>query len=777
MKRSLLLILSFIFFVHFQGNTQTALDFDGVDDYVQTNYPGISGNGARTVMAWINTTEYTIGNQQVITDWGTVATGGRFTFCLLHNNALRLEVLGNGLGGTIAVNDGNWHHVAVTYDPDSANTVSLYVDGVLDVAGNLTVSVNTGTTVDFRIGRRIDDAKMFTGKIDEVSLWDRALTQQEVIDNSCITGDPTTIPNLVTYYDFNDGTGTTLTDLAGGYNGTLMNMTEDDWVFSEVCETGYFVTFEVTEDDGITPVENAEVDLDGDVQYTDVNGEVVYFRDPGSYPYTVSKLGYTTQTGNVDVIDDDVTVSLNMPLSGVNFDITFTVTDDTGTNPIENALVDLDGIQQYTNEFGETTFTGYLPGTFPFTISKDGYSSATGSVDVIDANVTVPVSLTPLVPSALEFDGNDDYVQTSFPGVFGTTPRTFKAWIYLSSASTVNLCISDYGVNAAGSRNTFVVKGNGYLGYLSGGTNGNISATVATVPVGSWVHVAFVYDGTNGYLYQDGVEVGTGNLTGVNTPSWGEDFIIGERVSGGSINFDGKIDELSVWDVALTQQQLIDYACIDDPTSIPNLLAYYDFNDGTGTNLTDLTAGGYHGTLINMTEDDWVASDVCTESGYLVSGYLTYANGVSTPMDTCTVMLYDATDALVGTTTTDASGYYEFAGVLDGDYSLEAITTIDWGGLSMNDVQFARQYVTNQPPGNGLTGLPLLAADVDQSGGAITMNDVQFMRQVVTASPPGFTPFWIFETPGFTVAGDDLAVDFLGICAGDTDGSYIPPAK
>ena len=95
----------------------------------------------------------------------------------------------------------------------------------------------------------------------------------------------------------------------------------------------------------------------------------------------------------------------------------------------------------------------------------------------------------------------------------------------------------------------------------------------------------------------------------------------------------------------------------------------------------------------------------------------------------------------------------------------------------MNDVQFARQYVVNQPPGNTLSGLQLLSADVDQTGGAISMNDIQFMRQVVTASPPGFAPFWVFENPDVIVSGGNITVDYQGICAGDTDGSYTPPAK
>jgi len=720
MKQLLFLTFSFILAVHFQAKSQTALDFDGVDDYVQTTYPGISGDSPRTIMAWINTTENSIGNQQVITDYGTFETSGRFTFCLLANNALRLEVQGNGISGTIAVNDGDWHHVAVTYDPDSANNFSLYVDGNLDVAGNVTVPVNTGDTADFKIGRRIDNVKMFNGQIDDVSVWDEALTQMEVTDYSCITEDPTTFPNLVAYYDFNEGTGTTLTDLAGGYDGTLMNMTDEDWVFSEVCEPGYFITFEVTEDDGITPIENAEVDLDGEIQFTNTNGEVVYFRDTGTYPYAVSKIGYTTQSGNVDVIDDDVIVSISMPLSGVNFDVTFMVTDETGTSPIENALVDLDGVQQYTNEFGETTFTGYLPGTFPYTISKEGYSSASGNVDVIDDNITVPVSLALLVPSALEFDGVDDYVQTSFPGVLGTTPRTFKAWIYLDAAPTGTMCISDYGVNAVGSRNTFIVNGAGYLGYLSGGTNANITATVATVPIGSWVHVAFVYDGTNGFLYQDGVEVGSGNLTTVNTPSWGENLMIGERVAGGSIPFEGKIDEVSIWDVALTAQEITDYACISDPASIPNLLAYYNFNDGTGTILTDLSWGGYNGTLMNMTEEDWVPSDVCG-SGYNITFIVTEDDG-TTPIENAAIDLdgevkytnlngeavYFYNDPGAYAYTVSKPGYFDETGtvdVVDDDVTVEVslvLTGIDY------DITF---IVTDE-----LTGSPLEDALVDLEG-------------------------------------------------------------
>lgn len=227
---------------------QNGLDFDGVNDFVNTNYPGISGSNPRTVEAWIKTTANADpgngGSQKTIVDWGTFATGQRFTFNVLWANAIRLEVQGNGISGTIAVNDGNWHHVAAVFDPNAANKVSLYVDGVLDVAGNLTVTVNTGSTLPVRIGRRIDEVNSFNGSIDEVRIWNVAKTQAEIQESMNVEL-CTPQSSLKTYYKFNQGTagGTnttenTLTDSSGNnYTGTLGNFalsgSTSNWIASQ----------------------------------------------------------------------------------------------------------------------------------------------------------------------------------------------------------------------------------------------------------------------------------------------------------------------------------------------------------------------------------------------------------------------------------------------------------------------------------------------------------------------------------------------------------------
>jgi len=210
----------------------TSLNFDGVNDYVQTTYSGISGGtAARSIEAWIKTTANfnpsASGSQGVIADYGSFVTGGRFTFCVLWSNAIRIEVGGNGLSGTIAVNDGNWHHVAVVYNPSATNKYSLYVDSVLDVSGNLTVATNTGSSTNLRIGQRIDNVNNFTGSIDEVRFYNYARTPSQIASER-MSEYCTSPSGLMAYYKFNEGNAgvsnagiTAAIDYAGANNGTL----------------------------------------------------------------------------------------------------------------------------------------------------------------------------------------------------------------------------------------------------------------------------------------------------------------------------------------------------------------------------------------------------------------------------------------------------------------------------------------------------------------------------------------------------------------------------
>lgn len=168
------------------GKFNRALQFDGVaNEVVVTGFKGIVGTNARTVSAWVKTTEAakSIG----IVSWGDQPSGDKWSLLVQNTTdpkgTLRLEL---GFGNTIAttpVNDGQWHHVACTLDslPSPSSTdVKFYVDGQPDaVIGGAPVAINTVALNDVLIGTDIQN-RFFDGVIDEVRIYNRALSAAEI---------------------------------------------------------------------------------------------------------------------------------------------------------------------------------------------------------------------------------------------------------------------------------------------------------------------------------------------------------------------------------------------------------------------------------------------------------------------------------------------------------------------------------------------------------------------------------------------------------------------
>jgi len=73
--------------------------------------------------------------------------------------------------------DNNWHHIVLTWD---GSTERLYADGVLDPDTKTT----TGTTLvnqnKIRFGNQLTGDFWFTGAIDKVIIYNKALSQAEV---------------------------------------------------------------------------------------------------------------------------------------------------------------------------------------------------------------------------------------------------------------------------------------------------------------------------------------------------------------------------------------------------------------------------------------------------------------------------------------------------------------------------------------------------------------------------------------------------------------------
>ncbi|OMP29680.1 LamG-like jellyroll fold domain-containing protein, partial [Mangrovimonas sp. DI 80] len=221
--------------------------------------------------------------------------------------------------------------------------------------------------------------------------------------------------------------------------------------------------------------------------------------------------------------------------------------------------------------------------------------------------------------TGLHFDGVDDYIQTSYPGVLGSANRTFEAWIYVPApVPSSSFGILDYGTNDVGSRNTFLVKNDNSLKFVSGGTNANMGTDPNTVPLDTWTHVAFVLNNGTGYLYINGAEAASANLTTVNTPSGYENVLIGNRVSGpNTMFFGGFMDEFRMWDVARSATEILETMNTELCGDEAGLVIYYPLGEGTPgedntgvVTLTDMSATGDDATLNNFalsgTASNWV---------------------------------------------------------------------------------------------------------------------------------------------------------------------------
>ncbi|MES9943324.1 MAG: DUF4347 domain-containing protein, partial [Candidatus Thiodiazotropha sp.] len=173
------------------------LSVDGINDYadLSSHIAGFSGLGQGTVAAWVNTTSsaaqyiFSIYDRSLSSDANIGMINGEFYYYAQNwGEGILLNVQAN-----TPINDGAWHHVAVTVD-GSGN--SLYVDGVQMTGAAITYLNGTSATsaffndVDFiddmQIGS-IDDTMTgivnpTNGFIDEVRVYDRALTAADMAE-------------------------------------------------------------------------------------------------------------------------------------------------------------------------------------------------------------------------------------------------------------------------------------------------------------------------------------------------------------------------------------------------------------------------------------------------------------------------------------------------------------------------------------------------------------------------------------------------------------------
>ena len=132
---------------------------------------------------------------------------------------------------------GTWTHVALTLGATGANNLKIYINGELFYQGNLTRASSTNIN-GFAIGTSTSGGYRFDGSFDNFKIWNSVLTQTQIRESRYAYGNEgvSGAPSLRASYDFDEGSGATVTDRSGnGYNLAISNSvgtTQDAYVGS-----------------------------------------------------------------------------------------------------------------------------------------------------------------------------------------------------------------------------------------------------------------------------------------------------------------------------------------------------------------------------------------------------------------------------------------------------------------------------------------------------------------------------------------------------------------
>ena len=213
------------------GYAESALDFDGQDDYVQL--PALPENlfQSFTIETWVN--YHNFYNWSRIFDFGNGANSDNI---LLANqssqNNLQLHIFVGGnsefldLGNALEID--KWIHLAVAMD--STGNVTVYKDGSIIGKKKFRLPRNLVRNQNYLGKSNWSSDRLFNGKMDEVRIWKRCRSQSEIQAtlHHRLVGDE---PGLWAYYRFDEGFGDRLFDQTeNAMHGSIKGAT---WIKSD----------------------------------------------------------------------------------------------------------------------------------------------------------------------------------------------------------------------------------------------------------------------------------------------------------------------------------------------------------------------------------------------------------------------------------------------------------------------------------------------------------------------------------------------------------------
>lgn len=212
-------------------NMNNSVKFVAADnDYIDLGSSMLSGRSAFTMGGWIKfkasdiTGRMSLFGQNDALEFG-FSSSSTLEFWSPATGAVTASFTPASLGNEA------WHHVSVTGD---GAAVKIYIDGIsVPVTGGVVNTVNYGSSAfTTKIGSRVfsnTNGETFTGSILKTAFYSTALSASRI---QSLAFGPTVYSGyetgIIAGYNYYDGTGTTLTSIPAGYNGTFVNSPE--WV-------------------------------------------------------------------------------------------------------------------------------------------------------------------------------------------------------------------------------------------------------------------------------------------------------------------------------------------------------------------------------------------------------------------------------------------------------------------------------------------------------------------------------------------------------------------
>ena len=204
------------------GDIDSALTLNGTNQYAEVTDPGSSpfdSTGTITIEAWVYPTSTCNGSQVVL-----VKEVSYMMYCSLSKWLYAYSGNGsswNGNSTSIPVEANAWHHIAYTHSASSTN-LKVFYDGVnIETQTLYMPSAMTPNNGAIRIGQS-GGGNFFQGKIDDVRIYNSQRTDAQ-IQSDMNTWGPNTDSDLIAYYDFNDQSGSSVSnaDATPAANTTL----------------------------------------------------------------------------------------------------------------------------------------------------------------------------------------------------------------------------------------------------------------------------------------------------------------------------------------------------------------------------------------------------------------------------------------------------------------------------------------------------------------------------------------------------------------------------